>query len=462
MISNGYDTQEVMNALFGRIKWRSLNPGGTYPLNLQVGATRADFFIKAGTTTGLTVGGTTYSDSSLIGWTYRVVQSGYGPLKQRDPLNPSADDDVLIDAVNGGWSLVNGSNFANGQKFTLEFQPQQATVPNTFSGRYYEFFHPLVTLDNLAAVIPEELSTGAAFTSWLTDLEQGMIMTLLNGIFDKPQLMEDTMIFDRQLRQDIPYGNAAKFVGYRLLISPMKYAARIVKAGFIFNGAATFNLYIFQDMQKAPLYTQTVTTVPNQETLVDLTDWVIHYAQQNYSQGGVYYIGYFQNDLGSVQALDQFVSRWNDTYAFGYTAFEANQIPGQYDFNRIAVPYSFKTYGLNLRIEAYRDFTATIVKNASLFDEAMGLAMAIIAIGYQTYTTRTNYNERQLKDMAQTLYGEVNRSDDAKQVNPYVAGLKQQLKRELIKINKNFFPEACVITNRPPVFNDYGLQGIFP
>lgn len=454
MISNGFDTQEVMNALFGRIKWRSLNPGGTYPLNLQVGATRADFFIKAGTSTGLTVGGVTYSDSSLIGWTYRVIQLGYGPLQ--------IGVDISVDAVNGGWTLINGSTFSLNQRFSMEFQPQQAVIPNTFSGRYWELFHPLVTLENLAAVIPEEISTGAAFTSWLTDLEQGMIMTLLNGIFDKPQLLEDTLIFDRQLRQDIPYGNAGKFVGYRLLIAPMKYAARIVKAGFIFNGAATFNLYIYQDMQSAPLYTQTVTTVPGQETLVDMTDWVIHYAQQNYSQGGVYYIGYYQNDLGAVQALDQFVSRWNDTYSFGYTAFEADQIPGKYDFNRIAVPYSFKTYGLNLRIEAYKDFTATIVKNASLFDEAMGLAMAIIAIGYQSYTTRTNFNERQLKDMAMTIYGEVNRSDEARMLNPYVAGLKQQLKRELYKINKNFFPDDKVITTRPAIYTDYGLQGIFP
>ena len=51
-----------------------------------------------------------------------------------------------------------------------------------------------------------------------------------------------------------------------------------------------------------------------------LTDWVIHNQQQSYSQGGVFYIGYYQNDLGSVQALDQFVSQWNCTNAFGYTA----------------------------------------------------------------------------------------------------------------------------------------------
>ncbi|MBS1915666.1 MAG: hypothetical protein JST87_05275 [Bacteroidetes bacterium] len=462
MISNGYDTQAVMNALFGRIKWRSLNPGGTYPLNLSVGATRSDFFIKTGTTTGLSVGGTTYSDSSLIGWTYDVEQIGYGTLKQRDPLNPSSDDDILIDTVNGGWSLVNGTTFSLGQKFVEHFLPQQQVTPNNFSSRYYEQFHPLCTLDNLSAVIEQDLSTGSAFTSFLTDLEQGMIMTLLNGIFSEPQMIEDTVIFDRQLRNDIPYTNSGKFVGYRLFIAPGEFAAKIAKASFIFNGAATFNLYLYQDMQKVPLYTQTVTTVANQEVMVDLTDWIIHYQQPGYSQGGVYYIGYYQNDLGSVQALDQFVNRWNESLAFGYTAMEAVQLANQYDFVRIQVPYTYKTYGMNLQIETYRDFTNRIVKNANLFDEALGIAMATVVLGYMAYTTRTNYEQRQLKDMANILYGEINNSGVASEINPYIAGLKQQLKREMKKINDNFFKNPGVIASRPPVWGTESLQGVFP
>lgn len=457
MISNGYDTQEVMNALFGRLKWRSLNPGGTYPLNLQVGATRADFYIKAGTSTGLTVGGTTYSDSSLIGWTYRVILRGFGPLQ------PGVD--ISIDVVNGGFSLINPSlgTWANGQIITLEFQPQQALVPNQISGRYYEQFHPLCTLANLSNVIEQDLSTGAAFTSFLTDLEQGMIMTLLNGVFNEPQLIEDTLIFDRQLRNDIAYSNVGHFVGYRLFISPGEFAARIVKASFIFNGAATFNLYIYQDMQKAPLYTQQITTVPGQEVLVDLTDWVIHYSQQNYSQGGVFYIGYYQNDLGAVQALDQFVNRWNESLAFGYTAFESVQLPGVYDFVRIQVPYTYKTFGMNLKVETYRDFTNRIVKNASLFDEALGLAMATIVLGYQAYPgIRSNMPQRITKEMAAMLYSEINNSGDATDINPYVAGLKMQLRRELGRLSRTFFPRKGVETTRPPMWGTESLQGVFP
>lgn len=454
-ISNGYDTQEVMNALFGRLKWRSLNPGGTYPLNLQVGAARGDFFITAGTSTGLSIGGVTFSNSSLIGWTYRVIQLGYGPLE--------IGVDITIDAVNGGWTLINGTTFSLNQRFSMEFQPQMSVTPNNISGRYYEQFHPMCTLDNLKSVIEQDLSSGGAFTSFLTDLEQGMIMTLLNGVFTEPQMIEETLIFDRQLRNDNAYGNSGKFVGYRLLIAPGEFAAQIVKAAFIFNQACQFNLYIYQDMQKTPLYSVPVNyTKPGEEMLIDLTDWVIHYSQQGYSQGGVFYLGYYQNDIGSALALDQFVNRWNQSLAFGYTAFEAVQLPAVYDFNRIQVPYTYRTYGMNLQIETYRDFTHRIVKNASMFDEAMGLAMSTIVLGYEAYSTRTNFDQRNLKDMATLLYGEINNSGDAKDINPYIAGLKMQLRRELKKINDNFFKKPGVVTNRPPIWGTQGLQGVFP
>jgi len=316
-------------------------------------------------------------------------------------------------------------------------------------------------LQNLSATLEQDISTGAAFTSFLTDLEQGMIMTVLNGVFNEPQMIEDTMIYSRRLRQDNAWTNSGKFCGYRIYIPPGEFAARIVKASFIFNGAATFNLYVYQDMQKTPVYTIPVTTVANQEVYVDLQDWVLHYNQQTYSTGGVFYIGYYQNDLGSVQALDQFVSKWNETFAFGYTAFETPQLAGQYDFNRIQIPYTYVTYGMNLSVESYLDYTYRIVKNASMFDQAMGLAMAVIVLGYQAFSVRTNVLQRQVQDMATLLYSEINR-DESSSINPNIAGLKRQLSAELKRINDNFFKKSGIVTNRPPIWDTRGLQGVFP
>lgn len=448
-ISNGYDTQAVMDALQGRIKWRSLNASGTQPVNSKSEKARSNLYFTVGQTAGLTVGGITYTDSSLTGWTYVVSDQNGNTIA----VTPGAS----------GFTL-NAGTFVLGVQYILTFLPQQVIPKSGTSGRYFEQFHPMSNLSNLGAVLDQSLTIGGTgllpTANFVQDLEQGMIMTLINGIFNECQMMEDTMLFDRKLRQDNAWTNGGKFCGYRLYIAPGEFAAAIKKASFIFNGVATFNLYLYQDMQPAPLYTQQVTTIAGQEVFVDLTDWVIKYNNGSYSQNGVFYIGYYQADLGAVQALDQFVSQWNKTYAFGYTAFEA-VATGAATFNRIAIPYTFVTYGMNLVVESYRDFTHRIIKNASMFDEAMGLAMAIIVLGYQAFNVRTNVTQRQVQDISNILYSEINR-DDSSDINPNVAGLKRQLQRELLKINNNFFKKKGVQTSRPPVFDSGNLQGVFP
>lgn len=330
------------------------------------------------------------------------------------------------------------------------------------SGRYFDFFHPLCNLQNLKSAQPNATISDGAFTTFTANLEQSVIMALLNAVFNEPQLVESTLIFDRQLRNDIAYSNYGKFVGLRILSAPGEFATKVSRASFIFNGAATFNLYLFQDMQTEPLFVKSITTVAGEEVLVDLTDWIVHYNQPE-SQGGVFYLGYFQNDLGSVQALDQFVSRWNESYAFGYTTFEAVQPdPAIADFIRIQVPYSFRTYGMNFKIETYKDFTERIVKNASLFDEAIGLMMAATVLGYQSFSTRTNGTERTTEAMAGRIYAEINNSGYASENNPFVAGLAKQIQRETKRINDNFFAEPGVVTTRPAIWGNQGLQGVFP
>jgi hypothetical protein len=448
-ISNGYDTQAIMGALQGRIKWRSANPSNIQPVNSKSETSRSNEYFTVGKTGNLTVGGTVYTDSSLTGWTY-VVSDNVG--------NP-----ISVSFQASGFTLLSGT-FVLGTEYVLTFTPMQKIPKAGSSGRYFEQFHPLCNLANLGSVIEMDLTVGnlgdTPQAGFLQDLEQGMIMSLMNSVFNEPQVLQDTMLFDRKLRQDNAWTNNGKFCGYRLYISPGEFAAAIKKASFIFNGAATFNLYLYQDMQTAPLAIQQVTTVANQEVYVDLTDWIIKYNNGDYAQNGVYYIGYYQDDLGSVQALDQFVSCWNKTYAFGYTAFETPKT-GPGTFNRIAIPYSFTTYGMNLVVESYRDFTHRIIKNASIFDEAMGLSMAVIALGYQAFNVRTNINQRQTQDMATILYGEIN-SAGPTDGNPYIAGLKMQLKRELKRIHDNFFKAPGVTTSRPPIFEERSLQGVFP
>lgn len=341
-------------------------------------------------------------------------------------------------------------------------QPTIAGVPTlstanltSNSGRYFTQFHPMCTVENIISTMEDPLAGSQAVNDYLQDLQTGAIFTLLNQVLSTPQLIDSTLLFERYIRNDIPLQNFGKFCGYRIRVAPGEFTVQLSKVSFIFSGNANFNFYVFHDMRKAPIFTQAVSVTAGDQAPIELEECYLKYADDNV-QGGVYYCGYFQNDIGQVQAFDEFVSQWNESIAFGYTGFEAVQTSTA-DFNRINVPYAFKTYGMNLEIQSYRDFTNKIARNAGLFDNAMGLMVAILALEIMAYSTRSNKNQRITKELASQIYIDVNNSENAGKFNPYVAGLKIRLEQEMNRIRDNFLfnksKRGVFQATRPPIFN---------
>jgi len=319
------------------------------------------------------------------------------------------------------------------------------------SGRTFQQFHPLLTLQNLLACQEDPNLSSDQFNEFLQNMLTGVCMSTVNAVFNRPQLLESTTIFERLRRNDNLTTNSGKFVGYRLWLAPGNYAALISKVSFLFSANATFNLYLFHDALKAPLQTQSITVQAYSEVTKDI-NWVLQRINSTH-MSGVFYLGYFQNDLpAGCVAIEEFVTQWNDTYNLGYSAFEIPQVPGQVDFVRIAVPYTFKTYGMNAYLQVYRDFTDTILRNSHLFDELIGLSMAVMGLGIMTYSTRSNFTERITKEMAMQVYNEINNSENS-QMSPYVAGLKKQITREISRVQDAFFHDPSksneIVTSRP-------------
>jgi len=325
------------------------------------------------------------------------------------------------------------------------------------SGRYFQDFHPMATVQNIKDTIEfGESMNDAQFNAFLESMRKSAVLRMVNGVFNKTQLIESTLIFDRKLRNDIPTNNFGKFCGYRLMIGPGEFALQVSRASFLFNKDVSFTLYLYQDAIVDPLYSIGVTAEAFNEAYIELPEWIVNYVSAK-SMGGVFYIGYYQDEIAAqgAVALDEFVTQWNRSYVFGYTAFEAVADFENLSFVRVAVPYTLRTYGMNLEVQTYRDFTNKIIKNASLFDEAIGLTMAVEALGYITYSSRSNKTQRITQEMATIIYNEIMNSGDALQLNPYVAGLKQQLTQEIGRLNRNFFPDRRmgeIITSRPPIY----------
>lgn len=88
---------------------------------------RADLVIQADVTPGFASGGTTYTDTSLVGWTYSVERKGTGTMVEYstpDITDPEYQQDGI-----GGWHLLrSGDQISNQEVFIHRFQPQVAAA----------------------------------------------------------------------------------------------------------------------------------------------------------------------------------------------------------------------------------------------------------------------------------------------------------------------------------------------
>lgn len=313
------------------------------------------------------------------------------------------------------------------------------------SGRNFNdgSFHTLVTLDNIKATMEQKDASDADFNAYLEGLQKAAQLKALNGVFNEPEFIDQSLLYTRWGYVDTPIANAGKFIACRIKVPPAAdLAVQIDSVGLYFDGAATFNLYLFNDSKLAPVWVGSVTTVANTQTVINLSDIVLNHIGGN-NLGGVFYFGYFQNDLGSVRAIRESSTRFSISKPYSASMIEAVPV-GSNDFQRNNIGYSiFQTYGINPHLSVFRDHTQQITRKATLFDNLQGLQMAVMVLELITYSKRSNADERVLKDTS----GQINASLDLQGAapmsdGPRTVGLKTMIQKEALRVKNSFFPPA--------------------
>jgi hypothetical protein len=310
-------------------------------------------------------------------------------------------------------------------------------APNydSLSGRKYQDFHAAVSLTRLKETHQQVGINDADFSEWLVDLLEGVIARCLNGVFKKPEFIEQKSLFDRLVYNDQPIANSGKFVGVRFRVPQRNAAVRINQITLKFDGAKTFNLYLFHDVKPAFIWSQPVTTVADDQVIV-IPAAELLLSNSTY-KAGCFYLGYFQDDLAAVKALWEQPS-FNPTYAFGYDFIESKKTGATFDKKQVSC--TNLTYGLNVDVTSFRDNTESIIKNAHLFDEVIGLQMAAQCIEIYRNNTRSNGTERISAEQSKELYTDLNLESPSSDV-PFTTGLRGQIKRELKQISESFNPK---------------------
>lgn len=313
------------------------------------------------------------------------------------------------------------------------------------SGRRFNdgSFHPLVTLNNIKDIMDLPNASDEQFNAHLSATTRAIILRSLNGVFNEPEYISESLLYDRwgMSASDTPINNTGKFVGFQIkLPSKVDLATQINSLGLLFDGVATFNIYVYNDIKQQPIYTKEVTTVANTQTVVELPDFVLNYIGAN-NHGGVFYVGYYQEDLGSVKAIRENNVSFKCNAPYAIVPFEAKVNASI--FEKTTAAYGLNTYGINPHITVFRDHTWQIVKNPALFDNLIGLQMAAQVAEASRWTMRSNSTERKLNEVADKvqlgldLDGVAPISD-----SPRTTGLRQQIQQETKRIKQSFLPKA--------------------
>lgn len=304
------------------------------------------------------------------------------------------------------------------------------------SGRYFQSAHAAVTIKNIKETQQDEDISDADFNLYLVDLQKSAILKTLSAVFNQPEVIETGTIFGREPNlATTSQGNTGKFVGYKVKVAEKTdYSNALSRAILLFDEDVAFELKCFVDNKDQALWTKAVTARANEATIVDIDDLVLSWMGK-YGATSTFYIGYFQDDLGTAKAINEPVSSWMQGLLW-----DADSMFATSNGVKFNLPYTEDslTKGLNLEFTSYRDFTSRIIANKALFDEAVSLQVACDAIELILSSTRSNGTERMAQEQLADLHSALNQ-ELATNERPYTPGLKVKYAREIEKLQKAFF-----------------------
>ena len=302
------------------------------------------------------------------------------------------------------------------------------------SGRYFDdgTFHSVVTVPNIKAVVAEPSDWDVYFAA----KQNAVIAKCLNAVFAEPEFKEQILLYERFDEQEELVTNSGNAIGYRIKLAKcFDISVQVNSLQLYFDGAATFNVYLFKQGSLSPVKTKSVTTVANAKTEVSLTDWIL-----NFRESSVYYVVYFQDDLSDVKAIQE-QACYAKTLFFSAELFYTETTGS--NFNRTELSYTVnRPYGLNMQVSSFKDYTQNILNQPHLFDDLLGLVMAYQVVEEIIYSVRENKTERITKDQLAKIGLQLDLTGAAPITDsPRIKGLAQRIASATDIVRKAFYPK---------------------
>ncbi len=316
---------------------------------------------------------------------------------------------------------------------------QESTI-----GRYFndDGYNGIIKVQYLWDCMNDPDATEEQKNDYLRQLVTSVTQSALNKVLPEPKLIDNGLLFEKYENTTLnTIANGGKFCGQRFKLTPKPYAVQLHQVILHFDGAVDLPLYLFNEF--AGIVAQWTVEVPNNAPYAFPVDEVIkHTSDVNY--GGNWFLCYNQDDLGSVKAID-YTTRCNQYNVFKHSGFEAAKITAT-DFERQNYADSSQTYGMNVQVSSFKDYTDTIINNNKSLDELIGLMMALKTVDIVTTSPRANSSKSITKEiiarMMQAARGVPTES------HPLGFSLQSEINKQ-VKVMQNFFdekPKAMIVS----------------
>lgn len=333
---------------------------------------------------------------------------------------------------------------------------QEISLPpelvETQTGEYYQQKHPALKLETIQSLIPSNME----LENYLKKTVEDSTVEIFNDLIQYRQLnkygktlLDRSTLLNRHGWLGDVITNQNRFVGFQVRVKALEGLQVLINnIGIQFSGSESFTLYLFHSNKQEPLKEIEVVTDGNGAWKWTQTDLELSSFSGVEYQGGVFIIGYYQEDLQS-NAINYSNFNWdkgecsscNNRYAaewskirkhfFVYPIYVAqgNFTKGEmFDLN-VANYVNDQSWGLNLQFTVLCDLTNFFIQNKFVFKNLLALKVTTKILGDMKFSNEINNIEENVKNMIiRDLEGDI----DTKLTN-----LPTQYNRELKSVSFN-------------------------
>lgn len=314
--------------------------------------------------------------------------------------------------------------------------PQIDTTLADGKTTYLNELHPLLTIENIKSIAPQFADYGgdesALISNYLKEIIEAAAVEVPQKVFQHKKLigygkalLQNVRLYDGNgsVREKII--KAGRFVGIAVRVKGFNGLKNIVNAIGLQADTAQVGvkLYVYHPSQHEPISTLT----QNIERAGGFSWWKVDTALESNYGGGMYYIGYYEDELtgqvmmrpnnlakapcdcgGPNLSLYNQWSAYYDVHPFYVETkdLSAAEVNGAGETIRpiwdvASTNYTYTTnFGLNLELTAQCDLSPYLCRYAENFSYAVGLQAAEKLLTSIAYNTRNNAISRETRTYA--------------------------------------------------------------